>query len=57
MTAVGRMHERFSLVERIISVPVTAYLTFFVEKMDTKENHKKKFKDLTVWGSGKTHMG
>ena len=34
----------FPQLKGLFPVPVTAYLTFFGEKMDTKENHTKKFK-------------
>lgn len=31
----------FPQLKGLFPVPVTAYLPLFVEKMDTKENHKK----------------
>ena len=55
MTAVGRMHERFSLVERIISSPCHCLFNILCGKDGHQGKSQKKIQDLTVGKWKNTH--
>lgn len=50
MTLVGKMHERFSLVERIISSPCHCLFNILCGKDGHQGKPQEKLQDLTVGG-------